>query len=51
MLITLAAGKMLEASTLLMQKDDETALATLETAEDLIDEVYKIIGGDLEEDD
>ncbi len=50
-LITHAAAKMLESATLLMQKDDETALASLAAAEDLIDEVYKIIGGDMELDD
>ncbi len=51
LLITHAAGKMLEAATLLMQKDDEKALDMVEAAENLIDEVYKIIGGDLEEED
>ncbi|MEL6151106.1 MAG: hypothetical protein AAFV33_19435 [Chloroflexota bacterium] len=51
MLVTHSAAKMLESATLLMEKDDEAALDVLEDAEDLIDEVYKIIGGDIEMED
>jgi len=46
MLITQAAGALLESATLLMQMQDEAALDQLEAAEDLIDSVYEIIDAD-----
>jgi hypothetical protein len=33
-----------------MRVDDETALESLETAEDLLDKVYAIIDGEIDED-
>jgi hypothetical protein len=49
MLMAHAAAKMLESTILLMEKDDEAALDELENAEDLIEEVYKIIDGDTDD--
>jgi hypothetical protein len=46
MLITQAAGALLESAALLMQLQDEAALDQLEAAEDLIDSVYEIIDAD-----
>jgi len=48
MLITQAAGALLESATLLMQMQDEAALDQLEAAEDLIDSVYEIIDADID---
>lgn len=47
-LVLQAAEKLLEAATLLMQAEDETALANVELAEDLLDSMYEIIESDLE---
>lgn len=49
MLITQAAGALLESAALLMQLQDEAALEQLENAEDLIDSVYEIIDGETDE--
>jgi hypothetical protein len=48
-LITQAAAAMLECASLLMQGDDEAALDNLDRAEDLLDEVYGIIDGEVDE--
>jgi hypothetical protein len=48
-LVTQAAAAMLESAIALMQSQDETALAALESADDLLDSVYDIIEGDLDE--
>lgn len=50
-LVAKAASALLESATLLMQSNDEAALAALEHADDLLDNVYDIIEGDLEEDE
>jgi hypothetical protein len=50
-LVTKAAIAMLESATLLMQSQDEAALNALERADDLLDNVYDIIDGELDEDD
>ena len=44
-----AAQALLESATSLMRVDDETALDSLETAEDLLDKVYAIIDGEIDE--
>ena len=48
-LITQAAAAMLEAATLFMEKHDEDALAKIEEADDLVEAMYDIIDGDLDE--
>jgi hypothetical protein len=45
-----AAQALLESASSLMRVDDETALESLETAEDLLDKVYAIIDGEIDED-
>jgi uncharacterized membrane-anchored protein YhcB (DUF1043 family) len=50
LLVAQAATRLLEATMLLMKSDDMGALATLESADDLLDAVYDIIEADLEED-
>lgn len=49
MLVTLAATKMLESATLMMQKDPEAALDALDSADDFVEEVFKIINEDTDE--
>jgi hypothetical protein len=48
-LITQAAAALLECASLLMQDDDESALDSLDHAEDLLDAVYEIIDGEVDE--
>jgi hypothetical protein len=48
-LITQAASALLECASLLMQGDDEAALDSLDSAEDLLDQVYAIIDGEVDE--
>jgi hypothetical protein len=48
-LVAQAAGALLEAATLLMQSQDEAALDALENADDLIESVYNIIEGELDD--
>jgi phosphate uptake regulator len=50
-LIAQAAASMLEAATLFMEKHDEDALAKIEEADDLVEAMYDIIDGDLDEDE
>ncbi|MFZ4828220.1 MAG: hypothetical protein ACOYLB_12780 [Phototrophicaceae bacterium] len=45
-----ASQALLESASSLMRVDDETALESLETAEDLLDKVYAIIDGEIDED-
>ncbi len=49
-LVAQAAAKLLEAASALMQSNDETGLAALESADDLLDAVYDIIDGETDED-
>ena len=48
-LVTQAAASLLESAALLMQLQDEPALAALEQADDLLDEVYGIIDGETDD--
>ena len=48
-LVAQAASTLLEAARLLMESQDEAALDALENADDLIESVYNIIDGDLED--
>ena len=48
-LLTRSAATLLESITLLMQMKDEDALNTLDNAEDLLDAVWEIIEGEIEE--
>lgn len=50
LLVTQAAGKLLEAAAALMQSNDEAGLGALESADDLLDAVYDIIDGETDED-
>ena len=50
-LVAQAAVQLLESATLLMQKDDEAAFDALDGAEDLLDQVYSIIDGELDDED
>ncbi len=49
-LVIQASAALLEAASLLLESHDEDALDALETADDLLDEVYKIIDGETDED-
>lgn len=49
-LVTQAASALLESAALLMQKEDEAALDILGKADDLLDAVYDIIDGEVDED-
>lgn len=49
LLLTRAADTLLESARLLMQSKDEDALSTLENAEDLLDAVWEIIEGEVDE--
>lgn len=46
-LVIQAAEQLLVAAEQFMQKDSQTALDKIEAAEDLLDELYDIIEGDL----
>jgi len=50
LLMAKAAQSLLDAATAFMESEDEAALDALEAAEDIIDEFYDIIDGDLRED-
>ncbi len=49
-LVAQAAGKLLEAAAALMQSNDEVGISALESADDLLDAVYDIIDGEMDED-
>ncbi len=49
-LVTQAAGSLLEAVAALMQSDDEAAVAALDNADDLLDAVFDIIDAETDED-
>ncbi len=49
LLVTQAAAELLEAAVQLMQSQGETAFEAMEKAEDLLDAVYDIIDGELDE--
>lgn len=48
-LLTQAAAALLESASHLMQENDEVALDHLDHAEDLLDAVYEIIDGEVDE--
>lgn len=48
-LVTQAGAALLNAAALLLQKQDENAFEFIEAAEDLLDSVYDIIEGDIDE--
>ena len=50
-LIAQAAEALLEAAAQLMQSKDEAAFDAIERADDLLDSVYAVIEGDLDEDE
>ncbi|MEP7291049.1 MAG: hypothetical protein ABI835_04665 [Chloroflexota bacterium] len=50
LLVTQAAAELLESAQLLMQSQGEAAFDAMEKAEDLLDSVYEIIDGELDED-
>jgi multidrug resistance efflux pump len=49
-LVTQAAVALLESAALLMQSEAEAAFDQMERAEDLLDSVYGIIDGEIDED-
>ena len=51
LLIAQAGEALLEAAAQLMQSQDEAALETLDRADDLLDNVYAVIEGELDEED
>ena len=50
-LVTQAAATLLESAALLMQGQGDDAFDQIERAEDLLDSVYSIIEGELDEDE
>lgn len=50
-LVTRAGAMLLASGLALMNNDDETALDHIDTAEDLLDNIYDIIGVDIEDED
>ncbi len=51
LLVTQAASALLESATLLMQSQGEAAFDEIEKAEDLLDMVYHIIDGEIDDDE
>ena len=51
LLVTQAAAELLESAALLMQSQGEAAFDAMEKAEDLLDSVYDIINGELDDED
>ena len=51
LLVTQAAAELLESAALLMQSQGEAAFDAMEKAEDLLDAVYDIINGELDDED
>ena len=49
LLVTQAAAELLDSALLLMQSQGEAAFDAMEKAEDLLDSVYDIINGELDE--
>lgn len=50
-LVTQAGEALINAAVLLLNSNDEAALDALEQADDLLDSVYKIIDGEVDEDE
>jgi hypothetical protein len=50
-LVTQAGTALLEAATLLMASDGDGAIEYMERAEDLLDSVYAIIDGEIDEEE
>ncbi len=51
LLVTQAASALLESAALLMQSQGEAAFDEIEKAEDLLDSVYHIIDGEIDDDE
>ncbi len=51
LLVTQAASALLESAALLMQSQGEAAFDEIEKAEDLLDMVYHIIDGEIDDDE
>ena len=51
LLVTQAASALLESAALLMRSEGEEAFDQIEQAEDILDTVYGIIDGELDEDE
>lgn len=49
-LVAQAGAALMEAAVLLLESNDEAALDALEQADDMLDSVYKIIDGEVDED-
>jgi len=49
-LVAQAGAALMEAAMLLLESKDEEALDSIEQADDLLDAVYKIIDGEIDED-
>ena len=49
-LVAQAGAALMEAAVLLLESKDEDALDAIEQADDLLDSVYKIIDGEVDED-
>lgn len=49
-LVAQAGAALIEAAVLLLDSKDEAALDSIEQADDLLDSVYKIIDGEVDED-
>lgn len=50
LLLVQAGAQLLEAAAHLLDSQDEAAFEAIDSAEDLLDEVYKIIDGETDED-
>lgn len=50
-LVSHAAARLLEAATHLMQSQDEPALEAVESAEDLLEALWELIEGEVDEDE
>ncbi len=51
LLVTQAASALLESASLLMQSQGEAAFDEIEKAEDILDAVYHIIDGEIDDDE
>lgn len=50
-LLTHAAARLLEAATHLMQSEDEPGLEAVESAEDLLEAMWELVEGEVDEDE
>ncbi|MFZ4813778.1 MAG: hypothetical protein ACOYL5_04525 [Phototrophicaceae bacterium] len=51
LLVSKAAGKLLEAAAHLLREEDEMAFVTLEESDDLLETFYKVMDEDFEDDE